>query len=67
MQPGRDALNVLDHLNRLNTRAGKHLGGGELNWSDVALLHAGIYWALKALLDIAESPPAKNPSEVGKL
>jgi hypothetical protein len=57
----RSSLNMLDQLNRLNSQSGKHLGGGLLSWSDITHVHASIYWALKVLLDVTESPPESNP------
>jgi len=51
----RYALNVLDQLNRMNTKGAKHLGGTVLTWEDVVHVHAGLYWALKALLDATSS------------
>jgi hypothetical protein len=53
MYMARNALNVLDTLNSLNTQGGKHLGGLTVAWEDVVYVHAGLYWALRALLDVA--------------
>jgi hypothetical protein len=58
---GYSALNHLDVLwllNAINKRAGKHLSGDEITWEDVVSVHAGLYWALRALLDVATNPPA---------
>jgi len=51
-------LDVLWLLNAINKRAGKHLSGDEITWEDVLSVHAGLYWALRALLDVATNPPA---------
>jgi hypothetical protein len=45
---------VLEVLNRLNTDSGKHLGGDEIAWNDVVDVHAGLYWALRALLSLSD-------------
>jgi hypothetical protein len=47
-------LHVLEVLNRLNTDSGKHLGGDEIAWEDVVDVHAGFYWALRALLSLSD-------------
>jgi hypothetical protein len=47
------ALHVLELLNHLNIQGGKHLGGDEITWEDVVYVHAGLYWALRALLELS--------------
>ena len=47
------ALDFLSELNDINKNAGKHLTGAALNWEQVVHLHAGVYWALKAVLEEA--------------
>ena len=57
MQLIPDALNMLDQLNQTNRTMGKHLDSSTpLTWNRVMRLHAGLYWALPALLDIASNP-----------
>jgi hypothetical protein len=51
---GVAGLHVLEVLNRLNTDSGKHLGGDEIAWKDVVDVHAGLYWALRALLSLSD-------------
>jgi hypothetical protein len=53
-----NSLDVLWLLNDINKRAGKHLSGGEITWEEVVNVHARFYWALRAFLDVANSPPA---------
>jgi hypothetical protein len=53
MHAALDGLDVLGLLNTLNTKGGKHLGGTEISWTDVVYIHAGLYRALRALLDVA--------------
>jgi hypothetical protein len=60
MYAARNALNVLELLNGLNTQGGKHLGGIAVAWEDVVYVHAGLYWALRAVLDAANSPAANT-------
>lgn len=48
-----ESLSRLSQLNKLNTQGGKHLGERSVSWSDVVSIHAGLYPALKAALDIA--------------
>ena len=60
MQPVRDALNFLDQLNLINTKGAKHLGGIVITWEDVVHVHAGLYWALKALLEAANNSAANT-------
>jgi hypothetical protein len=45
-------LDVLLLLNDVNKKGGKHLSGDEVTWE-----HAGLYWALRALLDVTGNPP----------
>jgi hypothetical protein len=49
-----NSLEVLGILNGLNTKGGKHLGGSAIAWEEVVYVHAGLYWAFKALLDITK-------------
>jgi hypothetical protein len=58
MYAALNRLDVLWLLNDLNKRGGKHLSGDEIAWEDVVKVHAGLYWALRALLDVASDPPA---------
>jgi hypothetical protein len=58
MHAARNSLEVLLSLNDLNKRAGKHLSGDEITWEEVVYVHAGFYWALRALLDLANNPLA---------
>jgi hypothetical protein len=46
-------LDFLSEPNDINKNAGKHLTGAALNWEQVVHLHAGVYWALKAVLEEA--------------
>ena len=55
-------LQMLRALNDLNKKGGKHLGGDEISWEDVVYVHAGLCWALRALLDVARNPP--EPSKL---
>jgi hypothetical protein len=57
MYAALNRLDVLLLLNHINKRAGKHLSGDEIAWEDVLSVHAGLYWALRALLDVANNPP----------
>jgi hypothetical protein len=58
MHAARNSLAVLRSLNDVNKRAGKHLSGDEITWEEVVNVHAGFYWALRALLDVANNPLA---------
>lgn len=58
MHAARNALAVLRLLNEVNKRAGKHLSGDEITWEEVVKVHSGFYWALPALLDVANNPLA---------
>jgi hypothetical protein len=55
-------LSMLRALNDTNKKGGKHLGGDEISWEDVVYVHAGLYWALRVLLDVARNPP--EPSKL---
>jgi hypothetical protein len=57
MYAARNGLDVLRVLNDLNKRGGKHLSGDEITWEDVVNVRAGLYWALRALIDVASNPP----------
>jgi len=59
MHAARNSLAVLRLLNEINKRAGKHLSGDEITWEEVVNVHAGFYWALRALLDVSNQPLAK--------
>src|SRR5262249_26399187 len=58
MYAARNSLAVLRLLNDINKRAGKHLSGDEITWEEVVNVHAAFYWALRALLDVANNPLA---------
>jgi hypothetical protein len=58
------ALDILGELNDINKTAGKHLGGAALTWEQVVHLHAGVYWALKAVLEEANKSP--QPSQYAR-
>jgi hypothetical protein len=45
------ALALLNELDEINKKAGKHMGGVVLTWGHITHVHAGLYWALKAVLD----------------
>jgi hypothetical protein len=55
------ALDFLGELNDINKTAGKHLGGATLTWEQVVHLHAGVYWALKAVLEEANKARQPDP------
>jgi hypothetical protein len=55
------ALDVLSFLNRLNIQGGKHMTGPPITWENVAVVHAGLYWTLRALLEVAVEPPTEKP------
>jgi hypothetical protein len=58
MHAARNSLALLRLLNDINKRAGKHLSGDEIKWEEVVNVHAGFYWAIRALLDVANNPLA---------
>jgi hypothetical protein len=58
MHAARSSLALLRLLNDINKRAGKHLSGDEIKWEEVVNVHAGFYWAIRALLDVANNPLA---------
>ena len=53
-------LNILWRLNHFNIQGGKHLGGDAISWEHVVEVHGGLYWALRALLDVANLPPLEK-------
>jgi hypothetical protein len=55
MYMARHGLNILEELNRINTKGGKHLGSS-VTWEKVVYVHAGLYWTLRAVLDVANNP-----------
>ncbi len=58
MHAAWNSLTVLRSLNDINKRAGKHLSGDEIAWEEVVNVWAGFYRALRAILDVANNPPA---------
>ena len=49
-------LDLLDQLDLINKKGGKHLDGVHVTWDHVVNVYTSIHWALRTLLDAAAHP-----------